>query len=103
MPRKRTKVIIEEISAKEINGKNNLTQYDYQGKKEKLPLSSYTNKLICSCRAKDEEDPLKGIRYTKNQDLSQVLGAAEKNEGRCCKLCLREIRLAKRRKQKQQL
>ena len=96
MARKRTKVIIEDISEKEIS-RGKLTQYDYQGKKEKLPASSYTNKLICSCREAGENDPLKGVRFTKNQDFNQVMDSAEENNGRCCKPCLREIRLARRR------
>lgn len=96
MTRKRTKAIVEDISEKEIS-RGKLTQYDYQGKKEKLPVSSYTNKIICSCRDKNEKDPLKGVRFTKNQDFNQVMDSSEENGGRCCKPCLREIRLARRR------
>ena len=97
MARKRTKVIIEKVQESEVN-KGKITQYDYQSKKEKLKASVFSNKLICTCRERDETDQLKGVRYVKNQDLAQVLKSAEVNGGRCCKPCLREIRLSRRRK-----
>jgi hypothetical protein len=44
----------------------------------------------------NDEDQLKGIRYVKPQDFGQVLKSSKQNNGRCCKVCLKEIRSKRR-------